>query len=93
MQRLKEPLHVDRGFESGDSSDGAFARCRLPQKWTLTQPRNLRPFGEFGGCLVRERTATFCGAARRCDCAPPTPSILPLTGTISGTNRTRSGVP
>ena len=69
------------------------AHHRLPQKWPPTEPRNLRVFSEFGGCLVHGRTATFGGAARRSDHAMPTVPIASPTGTISGTIRTRSRVP
>ena len=41
------------------------ARDRLPQKWTLIQPRNLRPFSEFGGAFLHGRTATLGEAGRR----------------------------
>jgi hypothetical protein len=37
----------------------------LPQRWTLTRPPNLRRFSEFGGSLVRKRTATFCSGPER----------------------------
>ena len=54
----------------------------VPKKWTLTQPRSLRPFSEFCGCLVHERTANFRGASIACDRALPAPSILPPTGIL-----------
>jgi hypothetical protein len=58
---------------------------RSPQEWTLTQPRNRRTLRQFGGSIIHERTVAFRGGASRCDRAPSSPSIAPLTGTISGT--------
>ena len=92
MQRLKEPVHADRCSESDGGVDRIPVRHRLPQKWTLTQPRNLRRFRQFGGRFVHERTVTFCKGESRCGRALPAPPIPRLAGTISGTVRTRSGV-
>jgi hypothetical protein len=92
VHAIREPVHADRGSENGGESDRCTERHRLPQKWTPTEPRNLRVFSEFGGCLVHERTATFCGVARRCHHAFSPPAIPLPSGTISGTIRTRSEV-
>ena len=44
---FKEPAHVDRSPENGGDRDRFTERHRVPQKWTPTQPRNLRVFSEF----------------------------------------------
>ena len=40
-QRFGEPLHADHGSEYSCRSNRIPAPHRLPQKWTLAQPRNL----------------------------------------------------
>jgi hypothetical protein len=68
-------MHSDHGFGNGGHRDRVPDRNRIPRKWTPTQPRNLRLFSEFGGCLVHERTVTFRGASIACGAAVHTPSI------------------
>ena len=49
MQRFREPAHANRGAENGAAATRISASSRLPQKWTLTQPRKLRRCSDFGG--------------------------------------------
>jgi hypothetical protein len=91
-RRFTEPVHAYSCAEHTATAFWSARACKLPQKWTPTQPRNLRQFRQFGESLIRERTATFRRDRNTCSRASRTASIARLAGTISGTIKTRSPV-
>jgi hypothetical protein len=86
-------VHLDRAVLRSCGSNRIDLCRRFPEKWTLTQPRNLLPLRQFGASFILERTVTFFRGAIRRGRRLASLSIAALTGTISGTIRTESGFP
>jgi hypothetical protein len=93
LQRFEEPLHANRHPDHHRFGDGVGVRPESRQERTTTQPCNSRAARQFGGSLVRERTAAFVRGSKRGHASLPSESIRQLAGTILGTIRTETRLP
>jgi hypothetical protein len=93
LQRFREPLHANFHPDRQRRGVEVSVRPTRLQERTMTESCNLRAAKQFGGSLVRKRTAAF---AERCDRRRPSlasASTQRVTGTILGTILMESGFP